>query len=129
MKVVMLFFKVTLSCLAITIFGFPLSALNSSIMAMTSWKALCPKFTASNIFSSDSSFASDSTIKTEVVVPATIRSRVLPLSSSLLGFKTNSLLINPTLEAATAISNGASEIDKAAEAPIKAGISGLQVGS
>ncbi len=73
---------------------------------------------------SESSFASDSTIKTPSLVPATTRSSSDFSISSAVGFKTNALSIYPTLAPATGPIKGKPEIVRAAEHPSKETISG-----
>ena len=68
--------------------------------------------------SSESSFASDSTIRIASVVPATIKSRSEFSISDTFGFMTGLLSIYPTLTPAIGPLNGISEIDSAADAAI-----------
>ena len=70
---------------------------------------------AFNISSSVKPFASDSTINTASLVPATTRSNLEFLSSTFDGFKTYFPSIKPTLDAPTGPKNGIPEIARAAD--------------
>ena len=59
---------------------------------ITGWKCRWPNITAPSMMSSDSSFASDSTISTASCVPATTRSSWLSAISSIVGLSTYSPL-------------------------------------
>ena len=97
---------------------------SSIIASITGWKALWPKETAPNMISSDSSEASDSTIRTPSRVPATTRSKTVLGISSSCGLRTYSPSIWPTRQPPIGPRNGRPEIVSAAEAPIRAAISG-----
>ena len=90
----------------------------SSIILITGTNPSWPNFTAFNISSSVKPLASDSTIKTASLVPATTRSNLEFLSSVFDGFKTYFPSIKPTLEAPTGPKNGIPEIAKAADEAI-----------
>ena len=100
------------------------SFFKSSIILMTGIKLSCPNLTADNICSSVRPLASDSTIKTASLVPATTNSNDEFCKISFVGFKTNLLSTNPTFEAATGPINGRPEILSAAELAIKDNTSG-----
>ena len=68
--------------------------------------------------SSESSFASDSTIRMASVDPATTKSSAEFSISDTVGFMTDLLSIYPTLTPAIGPLNGMSEIDNAADAAI-----------
>ena len=68
--------------------------------------------------SSGISFDSPSTITTESSLPATTISSSVSSNCSIVGFNINSLLILPTRTPAIGPSNGISEIDSAADAPV-----------
>ena len=76
------------------------------------------------MISSESSDASDSTISTPSLVPATTRSKVASLICSILGFRIYWFPSQPTLQAPIGPINGNPEMVKAADAPIIAKISG-----
>ena len=67
-------------------FSLPASAANSLINLITSWKLSNPNITEPSITSSESSLASDSTIKTPSSVPATVNSNSEVACCSILGF-------------------------------------------
>ena len=67
---------------------------------MTGWNAAWPAITAFSIVSSESSWASDSTISTASAVPATTRSSVESFISSTVGLTLISPLMTPTRAAA-----------------------------
>ena len=92
---------------------------------MTAFISWCPKSTAPSIKSSFNSFASDSTIKTASSVPATTISKYESSNSSKFGLRTYSPSINPTRAAPIGPSNGTPEIERAADAPIIAAMSGF----
>ncbi len=84
--------------------------------SITGWKCRWPNITAPSMTSSDSSLASDSTISTASVVPATTRSSWLSAISSSCGLSTYSLLMKPTRAAPIGPMNGAPDSVSAAEA-------------
>jgi hypothetical protein len=63
---------------------------SSMIARMTGWKFRWPNMTAPSMTSSGSSFASDSTISTPSLVPATTRSSRLRGNCSTVGWRTYS---------------------------------------
>ena len=78
-------------------------------------KFSCPNLTASSICFSLRPEASDSTIKTASLVPATTKSNFDSFSCSFEGFKTYLSFIYPTLDAATGPWKGKPETARAAE--------------
>ena len=78
----------------------------------------CPFITQSSMTSSESSLASDSTIRMASVVPATIKSSAESFISETVGLMTGLLSMKPTLTPAIGPLNGISDIDKAADAAI-----------
>ena len=77
------------------------SLANSFIILITGCIALCPSRTASSIIFSGNSFASDSTIRTAVSLPATTRSSSLFSSCVFVGLITYFSSTYPTLDAPT----------------------------
>ena len=92
--------------------------------SITGWNDWWPKVTAPSIASSDSSLASDSTISTPSVVPATTRSSLDCFTWSMVGFSTYCPSIMPTRAAPTGPMNGMPDSVRAAEQPIRATMSG-----
>ena len=93
-------------------------------MSMTGWNDLRPNVTAPSITSSVSSLASDSTISTPSLVPATMRSRSEVAISVCSGLILNSPPNTPTRAAPIGPMNGMPEIVSAAEQPTIATMSG-----
>ena len=79
------------------------SLANSFIILITGCIALCPSRTASSIIFSGNSFASDSTIRTAVSLPATTRSSSLFSSCVFVGLITYFSSTYPTLDAPTGL--------------------------
>ena len=97
----------------------------SRMMAsITGWKPAWPTITALSIVSSDSCFASDSTISTASPVPATTRSSEEVFISSIVGLSLSSSLMKPTRAAPTGPMKGMPEMVRAAEAATRARMSG-----
>ena len=90
---------------------------------MTGWKAAWPAMTAFSMVSSDSSWASDSTIRTASAVPATTRSRVESFISSTVGLTLTSPLMKPTRAAPIGPMNGTPDRVSAADEAISARMS------
>ena len=90
---------------------------------MTGWKLAWPAMTAFSIVSSQSSWASDSTISTASAVPATTRSRVESFISSTVGLTLTSPLITPTRAAPIGPMKGTPDSVSAAEAATMARMS------
>ena len=88
-----------------------------------------PNVTAPSITSSDSSFASDSTIRTALLVPATTRSRSDSASAANPGLSRYRPSAYPTRAAPIGPLNGIPEQATAADAPTMAGMSGSMSGS
>ena len=91
--------------------------------------ALCPNTTAPSICSSVNSWASDSTMRTALWVPATTRSSAEATSCVALGLRTYSPSIKPTRAAPIGPLKGTPEMDSAADAPTIATTSGSISGS
>ena len=82
---------------------------------MTGWKPAWPAITAFSMVSSESSWASNSTMRTASAVPATTRSSVESFISSTVGLTRISPLMNPTRAAPIGPMNGTPERVSAAE--------------
>ena len=96
-----------------SIFSSPISAIIFSSKAINSFTALCPNISASNITSSGTSLALDSTILIASFVPATVKSKSDTSSSSGVGLITNSPFTLPTFTPAIGPLNGIFDIDTA----------------
>ena len=90
---------------------------------MTGWNPAWPAITAFSMISSDSSWASDSTISTASAVPATTRSSDESFISSTVAFTLTSPLMTPTRAAPIGPMNGTPERVSAAEEAIIARMS------
>ncbi len=106
------------------ILGMPTSSCMSSINATIRLISSCPNMMASIISASLTSRAPASTIMMASFVPATTKLMELRLASSMVGFTMYSPLTKPTLTPAIGPEKGIFEIERAAEAPTMAAISG-----
>ena len=104
--------------------GFLHSFASSSIIWITGTNPSCPNLTAFNISSSDKPLASDSTISTASLVPATTKSKLEFSNSAFEGLRIYLPSTKPTLEAPTGPINGIPEIASAADEAVIAKISG-----
>ena len=96
-----------------SIFSSPISLIIFSSNLINSLIALCPNINASNITSSGTCLALDSTILIASLVPATVNSSSLTSNSSGVGLIINLPSTRPTLTPAIGPLNGILEIDTA----------------
>ena len=96
-----------------SIFSTPISLMIFSSNLINSLIALCPNINASNITSSETCLALDSTMLIASLVPATVNSNSLLSNSSGVGLITNLPSTLPTLTPAIGPLNGILEIDTA----------------
>ena len=104
------------------IFGTEFLAISSSWSFTCSRMPACATLSASTTSASEISSAPPSTIRTESAEPATVMSMLENSSCWNVGLRTHWFSIRPTRTAAIGPCHGTSDIDSAAETPIRAGM-------